>query len=210
MYRHQKVRSMIQLISPSPAIGRMLGGALLSLLAACGSQLAGVDALAQNSLASAELTEYYLGEVKTLSPAGQPMATSLSLARRTLKPAENRIVEVVATIEAGKPAREYTTVFQVDGTRFALKDDEGTFAGTGELSGEPWRWTGWRYEVDFTGARKGTMKGEDVLAAGGISVRKSFATPDGTVRVRFTEELKPISAAAYQILRAKLVADAKP
>jgi hypothetical protein len=30
------------------------------------------------------------------------------------------------------------------------------------------------------------------------------------VRARLVEELKPISAAAYRILRAKLVNDAKP
>lgn len=186
---------------------------LRSLLAASVAALgcAGGLALGQPAVpATGEETQYYLGEVTTQTPAGQMIATSLSLARRTLKPSENRIVEVVATIEAGKPVREFTTVFDVDGSSFVLKDDEGTFAGKGELSGEPWRWSGWRYAVDFTGARKGTMTGEDVLSTAGISVRKAFASPDGTVRVRFVEELKPISAAAYRILRAKLVNDAKP
>jgi hypothetical protein len=59
------------------------------------------------------------------TPAGQQIGTSLSLVRRTLKPADNRIVEVVATIEAGKPAREFTTIFEVTGSKFAIRDDEG-------------------------------------------------------------------------------------
>jgi hypothetical protein len=188
-----------------------LSGRRTALLGTLVAALAGgLPALAQSPAGSGETTEYYLGEVKTLSPAGQTLATSLSLARRTLQPAENRIVEVVATIEAGKPVREFTTVFEVSGAKFTIKDDGGTFAGTGELAGEPWRWSGWRYEVQFTGARQGTMKGEDAKGPAGLTVTKSFATPDGTVRVRFAEELKPIGADAYRILRAKLVTDAKP
>ena len=53
------------------------------------------------------------------------------------------------------------------------------------------------------------MKGDDMLSASGLTVKKSFATPDGIVRVLFDEELKPISKAAYDILRGKLIADPK-
>jgi hypothetical protein len=35
------------------------------------------------------------------------------------------------------------------------------------------------------------MKGDDVLGPSGLAVKKSFATPDGTVRVLFSEDLKP-------------------
>jgi hypothetical protein len=77
------------------------------------------------------------------------------------------------------------------------------------FAGKPWEWTGWTYEVEFTGARKGRMKGDDLLSPSGLSVRKSFAAPDGTVRVLFDEDLKPISKAAYEILRGKLLGEAK-
>lgn len=161
------------------------------------------------SAAQPEQISYLLGEVHMLTPAGQPIGTSLSLVRRTLKPAENRIVEVVATLEAGKPVREFTTLFDVDGSKFTIHDEENTFAGQGELVGPAWAWTGWNYEVEFSGARKGRMKGEDAFGATGLTVRKSFATPDGTVRVRFTEELKPISKSAYEILRGKVLTESK-
>jgi hypothetical protein len=169
---------------------------------------AGFTAFAQTA-PPAEQVSYLFGEVRMSSPAGQPIGTSLSLVRRTLKPSENRIVEVVAAIEAGKPVREFTTVFDITGSKFVLKDDEGTFAGTGVLAGKPWEWTGWTYEVEFTGARKGRMKGDDALGPSGLSVRKSFATPDGTVRMLFDEDLKPISKTAYEILRGKLLSETK-
>jgi hypothetical protein len=162
------------------------------------------NAIGQQAPSMSEQATFLFGEVRMSTPGGQPIGTSLSLVRRVLKPAEKRIVEVVATIEPGRPVREYTAVFEVSESGFAIRDEEGTFAGTGVLTGKPWEWTGWSYEVEFTGARKGRLKGEDTLGAAGISVKKSFASPDGTVRVLFTEELKPISKAAYDILRGKL------
>src|SRR6185436_169889 len=67
--------------------------------------------LAAGQSTPAEQTAYFLGEVKTVAPSGQPLSTSLSLVRRVLRPAENRIVEIVATIDSGKPVREFTTTF---------------------------------------------------------------------------------------------------
>ncbi|MEO7761780.1 MAG: hypothetical protein ABIS68_07700 [Casimicrobiaceae bacterium] len=152
---------------------------------------------------------YLFGEVRTLTPDNRLLTTTLSLVRRVLKPSENRIVEIVETIEAGKPVREFTTVFEIAGAKFTIKDQEGTFSGHGELVGKPWEWTGWNYEVEMLGPRKGRLKGEDVLGPTGLSVRKSFITPDGTTRALFTEELRPIGKAAYDILRGKLVPEQK-
>src|SRR6185436_4340746 len=78
---------------------------------------------ALQSLAQTEQSSYLFGEVRMLTPTGQQIGTSLSLVRRTLKPAENRIVEAVVTIEAGKPVREFTTVFEVTGAKFSIRDD---------------------------------------------------------------------------------------
>lgn len=155
--------------------------------------------------AADERVAYYLGEVRMSTPAGRLVASTLSLVRRTATPDENKIVEVVASVDPSKPTKEFTTVFEVQGSRFVMKDAEGTFTGAGELKGEPWEWTGWRYEVEFTGATQGKLKGEDVLNADGLTARKSFMTPDGVVRAQFIEELKPISKSAYDILHARLL-----
>jgi len=154
---------------------------------------------------SPEQVSYYLGEVKMSSPDGRPYGSSLSLIKRTLKPSENKIVEQVASIDPREPTKEYTTVFDIKGSKFTVKDEEGTFAGEGELIGKAWEWTGWKYSVNLLGERKGKLIAEDTVSGNGLVVKKSFSGPDGQVRVLFSEDLKPISKEMYEILRAKLL-----
>ena len=165
-----------------------------------------VTASAQTAPAAQEQVTYYLGEVKMSSPTGQPFGSSLSLAKRTVKPAENKIVELVASIDPKQPTREYTTIFDVNGSKFTVKDEEGTFSGEGELIGRAWEWTGCKFVVNLTGQRKGILKAEDTFTNSGVLAKKSFSGPDGQVRVVFTEDLKPISKEMYEILHAKLLA----
>jgi hypothetical protein len=149
--------------------------------------------LARTVAAAQEQVAYFLGEVRTTSPVGQPFGNSPSLVKCTLMPDEGKIVEIVANIDPAKPTRQFTMVFELTGSRFVMKDAEGTFTGEGDLTGVAWDWTGWKYEVEFTGARKGRMKGGDALGADGLTVKKSFAIPDGVVRMLFAEVLKPVS-----------------
>ena len=160
---------------------------------------------AQTSSDTQEQLTYFLGEVKMSSPAGQPYGSSISLVRRALKPAENKIVEQVLSLDPKQPPQEYTTVFDIKGSKFTVKDEEGSFAGEGELMGKAWEWTGWKYNVSMLGQRKGSLKAEDTLNRDGLVVKKSFYTPDGQLRVLFSEDLKPISKEMYEILRAKLL-----
>ena len=161
--------------------------------------------VAQTNSAASEQTTYLLGEVKMGSPSGQPFGSSVSLVKRTLKPAENKIVELVLSLDARQPAREYTTVFDIKGSKFTVKDEEGTFNGEGELQGKAWEWEGWKYSVQMLGERKGTLKAEDTFVGGSLIVKKSFYSPDGQLRVVFSEDLKPISKEIYEILHAKLL-----
>jgi hypothetical protein len=151
-----------------------------------------------------EQVAYFLGEVKMSSPTGQPYGSSVSLIKRTMTPAENKIVELVLSIDAKNPPAEYTTVFGVKDGKFTIKDEEKTMAGEGEFTGKPWNWTGWKYEVNMLGARKGMLKGDDTLSDTGLMVKKSFYTPDGQLRVNITEDLKPISKEMYDLLHTKL------
>jgi hypothetical protein len=160
---------------------------------------------AQTAPAPPEQVTYFLGEVKISSPTGQPYGSSVSLIRRTLTPAENKIVELVLTIDAKNLPAEYTTVFGVKDGKFTIKDEEKTFDGEGEFTGKPWNWTGWKYQVNMLGARKGVLKGEDTLTETGLMVKKGFYTPDGQLRVNFSEDLKPISKEMYELLHAKLM-----
>jgi len=160
---------------------------------------------AQSNSTPPEQTAYYLGEVKMNSASGQPYGSSISLAKRTLKPAENKIVELVLSLDSKQPAREYTTVFNVTGSKFTVKDEEGTFAGEGELLGKAWEWEGCKFSVNMLGERKGTLKAEDTFIGGRLMAKKSFYSPDGQLRVVFSEDLQPISKEMYEILHTKLL-----
>jgi hypothetical protein len=164
-----------------------------------------LTASAQSLPVTQEKVTYFLGEVKMSSPTGQIFGSSISLVKRTLKPAENKIIELVASVDAREPTREYTTIFEVKDSKFTVKDMEGTFAGEGEFIGQPWEWTGWKYSVNMLGQRKGQLKAEDTLTSGSLTVKKSFAGADGQVRVIFAEDLKPISKEMYELLHAKLL-----
>lgn len=164
-----------------------------------------IGVFAQASPAPApEQVTYYLGEVKMSSPTGQPYGSTVSLIKRTLTPAENKIVELVLSIEAKGAPLEFTTVFIVKDSKFTVKDEEKTFEGEGELIGKPWNWTGWKYQVNILGPRKGVVKAEDILTEHGLTVKKAFYSPDGQLRVNFSEDLKPITKEMYDLLHAKL------
>lgn len=160
---------------------------------------------AQTAPAAPEQVTYFLGEVKVSSPAGQPYGSSVSLIKRTLTPAENKIVELVLTIDAKHPTAEYATVFVVKDGKFTIKDEEKTFEGEGEFTGKPWNWTGWKYQVNMLGARKGVLKGDDTLTEAGLMVKKGFYSPEGQLLVNFTEDLKPVSKEMYDLLHAKFM-----
>lgn len=153
-----------------------------------------------------EQVAYFLGEVKMSGPTGQPYGSSVSLVKRTVMPAENKIVEIVLSLDAKGMAQEYTTVLAVKDTKFTLKDEEKTFEGEGEYTGKPWAWTGWKYQVNLIGERKGVLKAEDVLTETGIQVKKAYYSPDSQLRVNFSEDLKPISKEMYDLLHTKLAA----
>lgn len=152
-----------------------------------------------------EHVSYYLGEVKMTSPGGQPYGSSVSLVKRTMKPAENRIVELVLSVDGRGPAQEYNTVFTVNGSKFELREAGGGFSGGGDLMGPAWGWTGWSYKVTMGGRMPGTVTAEDTFQGENLVAHKTFAGPDGKAQVLFIEELKPISGEMYELLHTRLM-----
>lgn len=71
-------------------------------------------------------------------------ARARTIARRTVDPAARQIIEDVSHDDAGAHgAKSFHVVMTVDGDRFAMTEARGAFTGTGNLVGEPWRWTAW-------------------------------------------------------------------
>lgn len=158
--------------------------------------------------AAPEQTSYLLGEIVTTSPTGQPYGRSVALVKRVLKPDAHQIVEVVLQIEPTRPAAEFTTIFTVAGADFTLREQNGSFSGTGKLIGKPWAWTGWDYTVRLQGGAKGSLggslTGHDVLQGQELTVKKSYYGADGKLAALLAENYKPISAEMYAILHDRL------
>lgn len=161
-------------------------------------------AYTQSNSAPKEQAAYYFGEAKIVSPTGQPFSSTLSLVKRVLKPAEDRIIEQVVFLDPRRPAEEHITILDVKGSVLSIRDEGGSFTGEGQLQGKAWEWSGWKSSIKFTDG-KGTLKSEDTLTVNGIQAKKWFYRPDGKVSAVITEELKPISKEAYELLRSKLL-----
>lgn len=147
-------------------------------------------------------TQFYLGESKMTTPDGKLVRTSLSLVKRVLNPAQNRIEEHVLSI-GEKEAKAFVVLMEVKGKTFTMTERSQSFTGAGELVGEAWKWNEWKSVSKLPGGA-GTTTSEDRLTEKGLSAKKTYAGPDGKVVLHFEESLAPISAKTYEILYARL------
>jgi len=163
--------------------------------------IAGATARADEKLAPT--VDYFVGESKTTSPDGKPIRTTLSLVKRVVTPADNRIEEEVLSVTANGPARLFVTILEVNGNKYTVTEKSKAFEGEGELIGEPWKWKEWKSVTKLPGGA-GTVTSEDKLTDRGMSAKKTFAGADGTIIFKFEDSLTRISPATYDILHAKL------
>ncbi len=147
-------------------------------------------------------TTYYLGESRMSTPDGKPVRTSLALVKRVVNKADSRIEEHVLLV-GEKDSKAFVTVQEVKDSRFTMTERSGAFTGTGELVGEPWKWTGWKSVTKLAGGA-GTVTSEDELTPRGLTAKKAFTGADGKVVVRIEEALAPIGRKTYEILYARL------
>jgi len=155
-------------------------------------------------------TTYFLGESRVTAPDGKYLGSMVELVKRELRPSEGKIYEHVAVIDPRYPqSKKFVAVCEVKGTTFAMTEQEKSFTGDGELTGDPWRWTAWR-STSHLASGIGTVESEDTLTEHALIVKKRFVGPDGKVRVHMAETLNRISKEMYDILDAKIVAGPPP
>lgn len=152
---------------------------------------------------AAPTVEYFVGESRMMTPAAKPVGSSLSLVKRIVNPAENRIEEHVLSVREGAAPKTFVAVLEVKGNKFVISESGKAFEGIGVLVGEPWKWTEWKSVTTIAGGA-GTVRSEDKVTEHGLTVRKTFAGPDGKVQLKFEETLLRIGAATYATLHAKL------
>jgi hypothetical protein len=148
-------------------------------------------------------TDYFLGDSKMSTPSGQVLRTTLSLVKRVVNPAENRIEEHVMSIDEKSPASAFVVIFDVKGSKFTMTEKSSAFTGEGELIGDAWKWKEWK-SVSKLSEGAGVVTSNDKFTDHGMAAKKTFAGPDGQVRFHFDESLVRITPKAYEILYAKL------
>jgi hypothetical protein len=150
---------------------------------------------------------YYVGSTKVESADGRPLGNMASLVKREVIPAESKIVETVLRLSSkpGSEIKEVVTVLTVTGSKFTVKEKEGTFTGDGEFVGDPWKWTTWSSTTKIPGPTGGIVKSRDKVTDRGMAVTKEVLGDDGALRVRLTEDYVTIEGSAYDLFRAKLL-----
>jgi hypothetical protein len=139
------------------------------------------------------------GEI-TLTANGQVVDKFEAVARRALDPAAGTIEEEVA-MSGSQPGR-YTVQITVDGSTMTLKEQSGAFTGTGEMQGEPWKWTSWTTTSNLPGGM--TVISTDTVEGDAIVVNKTV-TRDGQTMVTIAEKLTALPCDQFEARASALV-----
>jgi len=153
-------------------------------------------------LAAASQSQYYIGELRTLSDKGDVQSLSVALSKRTQDPKQKVIVEEILHVTAHGDTTHFTQVSQVNGEKFSIQDSAKRMKGEGKLFGKAWQWDRWDAEGLVDGKRRFTSRSH--MAGGMLLVRKEFFDTNGKLATVFSEEYRPISHALYELLYARL------
>jgi hypothetical protein len=170
----------------------LLALSLLLALPACSS---GVDDDDSGGDALEDTVEYYFGSSTAAGISEDWSFTTTYLVRRSLFPTESRIAEELFNTE-------YGTVFSVDldvdvtTNTFTLTFDDGSYTGSGTLTGSPWAWTEW---ASLSTATDGsTVEPTDTLTAQYLTVSKLGRDPSGEPEWSAGESFAVIGEAEWQ------------
>lgn len=144
-------------------------------------------------------TYYYMGEIKAQTPDSVSLGVYLALTKQTVNKKENKMTYQVINIDQKGETKEYNYSFKVKDPDFIMEDSEGNFKGTGKLHGKSWKWTSWKYTVDYLNP-KGKMIGKDRITLWGLMVNKDFYGPDGKKLIHYHERHNSITKEMFEIL----------
>jgi hypothetical protein len=148
-------------------------------------------------------TAYYLVEGTMQIPSGRNVGATVSLVKRTVDRERARIEERVLSLRGGAAAgQEFVTILEPKGNKVKISCDNCGIDGEGELSGEPWEWTGLKFTSKVPNA--GRVEGEDHFSATGMSAEKRVLGADGKLSVIIKESGVKIEEATYEILHDRL------
>ena len=133
--------------------------------------------------------------------------TARTIARRTLDPTAGTIIEDVAHDGAGAHgAKSFHVEMVVTGAQFTLTETGGAFAGTGQLNGDPWKWTSWSSvsQIPKVGIE---VASDDELTEVGMKATKQI-TQGGKLIATTVDELRTFDCAQWDAVKATLAVPA--
>ena len=169
-----------------------------------------VSSLSPAAHAADSTVAFYFGKVTYLEEGKAP-AYAVSLVKREVIPAENKIMETVVEKDDEK-AEEYPTLLVRVGTTnsFELLIKDFPMKGVMNFSGPEWNWDAWTYDFVLTLPHvtqliRGTGA---ITAANHVETSKviEFLAPGkNPVRIKRTEDLEPVTEVFYGTKRAELL-----
>jgi hypothetical protein len=156
------------------------------------------------------LTQFFFGDVVMTSPDGKvPYGKTVSLVKRQVNPSAKTITETILQAPRDprqKPKDIVTTLTWVkDSNEFAVRDADGTFAGSMTFAGADWSWNQWTYDITLTDGSR--LTGSGSLDSGGIKTEKTLLDPSGKPAVHLQEDLRSIPSEEYQLRHKQLMGD---
>lgn len=152
----------------------------------------------------AESIVYSIGEERLYSPDGKfYYGSRVVLAKTTYSQAANMITEDVFSIDPRRGKETFLVTFHVTNKTFVCSDSLQTFTCEGELSGENWNWTGWRFTVKL-GDDQGHLEVAEDFHSDSFSGTKNYFTSGGQHLMHMTVDLEKITPEMYGILLKNL------
>jgi hypothetical protein len=167
-------------------------------LPGCSSELAENDDDDDDSSAGLveDRVELYFGSATATGIGADWSSTTPFLLRRSLFPSESRIVEELFNVENGTLV-ELELEVDVAANTFSLHFADGTYTGTGTLTGNAWEWNGWTslstHVVDGS-----TVESTDTLTAQYLTVSKLGRDASGVPQWSAGESFAVIHEAEWQ------------
>ena len=174
-----------------------------SLLAACapGAGEGGDDDDDSSGAVLGDTVEHYFGDSTASGITDDWALTTSYLVRRSLFPTESRITEELYNTGDGSA---FLVEMEVDvaASTFTLAFADGSYTGSGTLTGSAWAWTGWA--STSTALDGSTVESTDTLTAQQLVVTKIGRDASGAPEWSAGEVFSVIEEAEWQERFAEL------
>ncbi len=161
---------------------------------------------------------YFVGDVKILSPSGSVQGTAVMFLEKTTDQDKNQIIERGIQLNPDGTAYDFPMYLTISGSNFTIIDDRKTISGSGQFYGTPWDWSYFKatYVSRTVNPKTGSVSeiyidDENTLVDPSVvTARKKLYLKDGTVIEYMDITLKSVTQQTFQILTNAVLKNSTP